>query len=203
LLIVDLCEVTNHNELFLDSFGFEASRKELSPLHRAQGGTLILVHPAALQENDQEKLARALEDRRDVHLIVVESKAAKLIPRLERELAGPRVLLPSLEERPEDLQAFVLAELTRIGITERGTPWGIEKAALYELVQRDFAGNEAELRGLLLAATAEASGDRVTLADVRRVLFGGEVERIEDLEPEVSSPRRRSRMRHAPRARRH
>src|SRR5690606_17128231 len=119
-----------------------------------------------------------------------------LLPRLERLFTGPHVVLPRLEDRGEDLQALILNELSQLGLTRRGAPYGAERAALHRLIQRSYPGNDAELRGTLASAVARASGDRITLDDLD-----------ERLEPEPNTEvleiaQRRTRSRPAPRSRR-
>ena len=169
---------------------------ELSPWRRAQGGTLVLLHPGTLPEQSQVRLSDALAQQRPALVIVCETGRESMIRRLERELDGALIHLPTLAERAEDLQALVLNELSQLGLTRRGNPYGIDRAALYELIERPFPGNDAELKGLLAAAVGHAQGDRVELSDLRALYH----------EEESAAPppafEVRSRARLAPRSRR-
>lgn len=207
LIVVDLGQHAAQSDEFWDEFYENERRLESSPLRRAKDGTLLLQHPGALPVRHQERLAAALEESAPSRLIACVAPSAALAAPLEKLLNGPRVALPTWEERPEDLQAFVLAELTQLGLSQRGQPLGIERAALYELVQRDFAGNDAELRGILAAAAAQTDGERVSLATILKVTRREE-ESAELSDPAEAPPgpragKRRTRMQPPPRARRH
>jgi DNA-binding NtrC family response regulator len=105
-------------------------------------------------------------------------------------------VLPTLAERGEDLQALIINELVHLGITHKGDALGIEKAALYRLIQRKYPGNDAELRGILASAAGQAQGPRITLTDLEAISAVEESE----LPPQVAVARSRARV--SPRARR-
>lgn len=73
-----------------------------------------------------------------------------------------QVRLPALSDRPEDLQALILETLTRLGPGPDGEPLGIEPAALRVLLDHDWSGNDAELKGALTRAAARCRGTRIT-----------------------------------------
>lgn len=207
LVVVDLAQHAAQAEDFWLSFAGGDQAPESAPLKRAQEGTLVLLHPGALPEEYQMRLATILASQLPAQLTACLSPRAQLSAILNSLLRGPEVVLPTWEERPEDLQAFVLAELSRLGLMLHGKPLGIERAALHALVQRELGGNDAELRGLLSAAAARATGQRLTLMDLLYAMSGSR----EDLEPPPGSapaeelstlPKRRTRMRPPPRARR-
>lgn len=190
LVVIDLSEA-----IYRDPDRWENESK-ISPWSRALGGTLVLCHPSALSEDSQLRLCEALDLHPPPFVIVCRSEEALLLPRLERLFTGPHVVLPRLEDRGEDLQALILNELSQLGLTRRGAPYGAERAALHRLIQRSYPGNDAELRGTLASAVARASGDRITLDDLD-----------ERLEPEPNTEvleiaQRRTRSRPAPRSRR-
>ena len=120
-------------------------------------------------------------------------------PRAEaqRGILGAGALQPvEVADRGEDIQALIINELSQLGVTDRGTPLGIERAALYRLVQRRYPGNDAELRGLLASAAAISKGPVITLADLDALAENDDSE----LPPEVKETRSRARL--APRSRR-
>ncbi len=169
---------------------------ETAPWSRAEEGTLVLVTPSALSEEAQLRLGEALEVTRPPFVVSCTTGSTALVPRLKRQLQGPVVTLPTLAERAEDIQALVISELAQLGLTHRGTPFGIEKAALYRIIQRAYPGNDAELKGLLAAIAGHAAGERITTADLDAAL--GAVE--SEPPPEVEAARTRSRL--PPRTRR-
>jgi hypothetical protein len=139
---------------------------ETAPWKRAAGGTLVLVHPGALPEELQQRMGEALEQREPSLIVSCATGKEKLVPRLERQLEGPLIKLPSLAERGEDLQALIINELAQLGLAQRGAPFGIEKPALYRVIQRRYPGNDAELKGLLAAAAGHATSERISLANL-------------------------------------
>lgn len=180
-------------------------KSEASPLYRAHTGTLVLLHPGVVDASAQESLGVALNSLRPRLLISCSSNFAALSPLLERELKGPSVRIPTLAERSEDLQALIINELSEQGIERRGAPFGIERAALLELIERDFFGNEEELRGLVAALSGRCEGDRVTLSELHEVLgmLGTNVKDALPSAPFDPIVPRRSRARLPPRSRRH
>lgn len=169
---------------------------ETSPWRRAQGGTLVMLHPGALPEPSQLRLAEALEQSPPSLVISCAAGTETLVPRLARQLDGPTVVLPTLAERGEDLQALIINELAHLGITHKGDVLGIDRAALYRLIQRKYPGNDAELRGILASAAGYAQGARITLADLEAISA------VEESELPPQAVVARSRARVSPRARR-
>lgn len=169
---------------------------QTSPWKRAHEGSLVLCHPGALSAEFQVSLSDALERYRPLFVVLCRSEGDQLLPRLERQLVGPTVRLPTLAERGEDIQALVLNELTQLGIARRGTPYGIDRGALHRLIDSNFPGNDAELKGLLASAVGKAQGELITL----RHLPGAEASEDSALPPVALQERSRSRP--APRSRR-
>jgi DNA-binding NtrC family response regulator len=141
-------------------------------------------------------MGEALEKASPELVVSCAAGTEQLVPRLARQLDGAVIQLPTLAERGEDLQALIINELSQLGLTERGAPFGIERAALYRLIERKYPGNDSELKGLLASAAGHAQGERVTLADLDAI--GGAAE--SDAPPPVEAARARSRL--GPRARR-
>jgi hypothetical protein len=190
MVIVDCSERSIRNQ---EPWSLES---ETSPWRRAQGGSLVLLHASALPEANQLRLAEALEQSPPSLVVSCTAGTETLVPRLARQLDGPTVVLPTLAERGEDLQALIINELVHLGITHKGDALGIEKAALYRLIQRKYPGNDAELRGILASAAGQAQGPRITLTDLEAISAVEESE----LPPQVAVARSRARV--SPRARR-
>ncbi len=162
---------------------------ESAPWNRAKGGTLVLLHPSALPESSQLALSEALEVKMPSFVITCQAKKDPLIPRLQRKLNGPSVALPSLAERAEDLQALIINELTQLGLTHRGAPLGIDRGALFRLIDRPYPGNDAELKGILASAAGHATSECISTADIDAVV--GVTPAESPLLPRYDIPKRR------------
>lgn len=169
---------------------------ETAPWKRAAEGTLVLISPGALPEESQLRLGEAFENQRPNFVVSCTTGSGALVPRLKRQLQGPIIALPTLADRAEDIQALVISELAQLGLSHRGSPFGIEKAALYRVIERHYPGNDAELKGLLASIAGHATGERITLSNLNAAL--GQVE--SDVPPDVLKVRTRSRR--PPRAKR-
>jgi transcriptional regulator with AAA-type ATPase domain len=159
----------------------------LSPLCLADGGTLVVLTVAALTEETQKYLARALSERRspaghsvplDVSLIVTVSTTVdvlvatgRLAPALADRLGDRAVLLPPLGARAEDLRALVGDKLARLGVRMRGQAMGLDPRALGRLVEHGWPGNDVELEDVLTRAVAVAEGDVITSAHLDQIGF--------------------------------
>jgi hypothetical protein len=159
----------------------------LSPLCLADGGTLVVLSVAALTEDAQKYLARALSERRspaghavplDVSLIVTVSTTVdvlvangRLDPALADRLGDRAVPLPPLSARAEDLRALVGDRLARLGVRMRGHAMGLDPRALGRLVEHSWPGNEVELEDVLTRAIAVAEGDVITAAHLDQIGF--------------------------------
>lgn len=144
---------------------------DVSPLVRARGGTLVLHDPQLLHKLVQSYISVALPP--DTNVILLATHALDVLvarDELEERFAakvGDRVLvLPVLSERPEDLRALVLAQLAEIGARHRGAPLAIEPSALGILVEHPWPGNDAELVGVLTAASARCEDGKIRARDV-------------------------------------
>jgi hypothetical protein len=175
---------------------------------RAPGGTLLIQAAHMLTEAELGRILEALSRREPntaparVVLSVPSSKQRSPEGQAEpTALAGARhIALPELKERPEDLQTLVVYELSRISLRERGEAVGIQRAALEALIERPYAGGEAELRGVLSQASARTSVGPITLHNV--VDAGSErpdPDKSPDSEPDPEP--RRARARTGPRSR--
>lgn len=199
--------------------GTEAAEHELdrwrdpatSPLSLADGGTLLVVDVPALPRAAQDFLASSLAERvspsgsamaLDVWLAVsVPATVDVLVAsgRLSSVLAdwlGDRALsIPGLAARSEDLRALVLDQLARVGVRFRGNPIGVDDKALARLMDHQWPGNDVEFADVLLRASLQAKGARITLGDLDAIGFTlTPVETAEDEENDamrIPSPRRR------------
>jgi transcriptional regulator with AAA-type ATPase domain len=77
-----------------------------------------------------------------------------------------QIRLPTLADRAEDLQALILETLTRLGVGPDGEPLGLEPAVLRMLLDHDWAGNDAELKGVLTRAASRCRGTRIGMEDL-------------------------------------
>jgi hypothetical protein len=175
-----------------------------SPLVIANGGTVLVLELPALPKSVQDFLAASLAERvspassalpLDIMLgVSVHATVDALVAsgRISSKLAdwlGDRAVpLPSLAARSEDLRAIALDHLARLGIRLRGTPLGIDDAALAMLLEYRWPGNDLELQAVMLRAAQTCQGPRVTSADLRVIGFGNGP----DQPAEYPMPERRS-----------
>jgi transcriptional regulator with AAA-type ATPase domain len=158
-----------------------------SPLHLAQGGSLLVLSIAALAPEAQRFLATALATREplqegaarlDLALIVAVPmtleklvEAGELDAGLVRALGDRAVDLPPLAARAEDMRAIIVDRLARLGLRIQGRPMGLDPRALGRLIEHAWPGNELELEDLLTRAIAIAEGDLLTAAHLEQVGF--------------------------------
>jgi hypothetical protein len=157
----------------------------VSPLALADGGTLALLDGSALPLDVQRLIARSLAEARppwerptrlDVQLALTSVgtprdlvEAGRLDPALAARLGGDEeapVVLPRLQDRPDDLRAVVTDRLAREGLRVLGRPVGIEPAAYARLAEHPFPGDDAELSSIVQRLVAHCGGDTVRLGDV-------------------------------------
>jgi transcriptional regulator with AAA-type ATPase domain len=158
-----------------------------SPLHLAQGGSLLVLSIAALAPEAQRFLAAALSAAAplldadtpiDVALFVsVPMTLEKLVEagELDAQLAltlGERSIeLPPLAARAEDMRAIIVDRLARLGVRLQGRPMGLDPRALGRLIEHAWPGNELELEDVLTRAIAVAEGDLLTAAHLEQIGF--------------------------------
>lgn len=144
---------------------------------RFPGGTLHLV----LEDVDRLPEAVQLELRSWVELgtppgplrasrvrwIATAGDPSSLEPGLERALAGVRVRIPPLRERPRAVQAVALG-VASASSTERGeAPRTLSPEALDRLRRDPWPGNLRELESVLRATLASSPGDPLRAEDLR------------------------------------
>ena len=199
------------SEVWLDS--------ERSPLVLADGGTLAIQDVAVLPLDIQDLIAQSFSRRASSPLVSSVAKPglfvtlrvplerllseSRLSRDLSRWLGASEVPLPTLAERAEDLQALALETLSRVGLSLRGEPLGLEPAALRLLSEHDWPGNELEFRARLLSAARRAPGTVVRAEDLSATGFAPAVTGSADRTPLPAPPlaARRPRPRRAPRSR--
>lgn len=156
-----------------------------SPLALADCGILVLLDVGALPLEVQRLVARACAeartpwerpDRLDVQLAITSlsepsdlAAAGRLDSALEvrlGEAASTPVVLPRLQERPDDFRAVLTDRLAREGLRARGRPVGIEPAAYVRLAEYPFPGDDAELAVAVRRLVAECKTDTVRVADL-------------------------------------
>ena len=158
-----------------------------SPLHLAQGGSLLILSIAALAPEAQRFLATSLttqaplqkgEASLDVALLVsVPMNVQKLVEAgdLDAGLAeaiGDRAIeLAPLAARAEDMRAIIVDRLARLGVRLQGRPMGLDPRALGRLIEHAWPGNELELEDVLTRAIAIADGDLLTAAHLDQIGF--------------------------------
>ncbi len=172
-----------------------------SPLRAAASGTVVLLDADALPLETQAVIAGALHE--GVGLVVVVPAtidalvaSGRLDERLADRLGARAVAIPPLTARAEDLRALVLDQLARFGVRVHGRALGVEAAALAELGEHGWPGNEVELADVLLRATLAARGEVLRAADLAAVGFHAD-SRIEApprlVAGGIPNPRRRRR----------
>ncbi|HTA91117.1 MAG TPA: hypothetical protein VK745_16115 [Polyangiaceae bacterium] len=213
-VVVDGTNSAEHaRETWLDS--------ERSPLVLADGGTLTILDVAVLPLEIQDLIAQSFSGRatgpavssvaKPGLFVTLRVPLARLLEeqRLSRDLARwlgeSEVALPGIAERAEDLQALALEALSRVGLSQRGEPLGIEPSALRLLAEHDWPGNELEFRARLLSAARRAPGSVVRAEDLLATGFApadAEPFRVDlDLTPPPALLARRPRPRRMPRGR--
>lgn len=193
--------------------------KDRSPLVLADGGTLAILDVAVLPLEIQDLIAQSLARRSLVPsassvekiglIVTLRVPLTRLLEeqRLSRDFArwlgASEVVLPTLAERAEDLQALALESLSRVGLSLRGEPLGLEPAAMRLLAEHDWPGNELEFRARLLSAARRAPGTVVRAEDLLATGFAPAPPSSPELSPAPApvSLTRRPRARRAPRGR--
>jgi DNA-binding NtrC family response regulator len=146
---------------------------------------LTLLDGSALPADVQRLVARSLAEARppwerpmrlDVQLAlttVVSPQeligSGRLDPALAARLGGDAdapVVLPRLQDRPDDLRAVITDRLAREGLRVLGRPVGIEPAAYARLAEYPFPGDDAELSSIVQRLVAHCADDMVRLSDV-------------------------------------
>ncbi|MCS6796948.1 MAG: sigma 54-interacting transcriptional regulator [Myxococcota bacterium] len=165
----------------------DAREGSLEPgwLRVAHGGTLFVRDLPALSLEAQAVLAEALATHEvrpvgsaasypvDVRLVAWSRvapaellAAGTLDPNLARWLESPRIDVPPLRERTEDLPSLVLLAVHRACRALGRTPVGVEPAAMDALLRHDWPGNLEELDAVVARAVARCQGPLLGRSDL-------------------------------------
>jgi two-component system, NtrC family, nitrogen regulation response regulator NtrX len=156
---------------------------------QADGGTLFLDEIGDMSQSAQAKVLRVLQDSEvtriggskqisvDVRVLAATNK------RLEEEIAEGRfredlfyrlnvvpIHVPPLRERRDDIELLVAHFLALLSSAEGMAPRTMAPEALQRLTQLDWPGNVRELRNTVERLLILASGPRIMLADVERLV---------------------------------
>jgi two-component system nitrogen regulation response regulator NtrX len=156
---------------------------------QADTGTLFLDEIGDMSLNAQAKVLRVLQDgvvtriggskplKVDVRVVAATNKE------LEEEIKNGRfredlyyrlnvlpLRVPALRERREDIPLLVRHFLATLAAQDGLAPREIEDAAVQRLADLEWPGNVRELRNTVERLLILASGPRITLADVERLV---------------------------------
>jgi two-component system nitrogen regulation response regulator NtrX len=156
---------------------------------QADTGTLFLDEIGDMSLNAQAKVLRVLQDgvvtriggskplKVDVRVVAATNKE------LEEEIKSGRfredlfyrlnvlpLRVPALRERREDIPLLVRHFLAVLAAQDGLAPREIEDAAVQRLADLEWPGNVRELRNTVERLLILASGPRITLADVERLV---------------------------------
>jgi transcriptional regulator with PAS, ATPase and Fis domain len=159
-------------------------------IRTAHGGTLFLDEIAELPEASQVKLLRVLQEKEvvpvgdvepvPVDIRVVAATHQDVAARVEDgrfrrdlygRLAGFQIALPPLRDRLDDLGILVAALLTRL-LGDRAGAIKLQRSAGRALFRYNWPLNVRELEQALIAATALADGDKISLEQLPPPLRG-------------------------------
>ncbi|HWX81942.1 MAG TPA: sigma-54 dependent transcriptional regulator [Steroidobacteraceae bacterium] len=155
-------------------------------IQSAEGGTLFLDEIADLPLHMQVKLLRVIQEKSvrpvgeqfevglDVRFL---SATHKVLSQLVAEgrfredlfyrINVIELRVPSLRERPEDVQELAEAVLRRLGRRMKVTPPMLAKDALTALESYAFPGNVRELENILERAITLSTGGEIRLGDIQ------------------------------------
>jgi two-component system response regulator PilR (NtrC family) len=155
-------------------------------IQSAEGGTLFLDEIADLPLHMQVKLLRVIQEKAvrpvgeqqetgiDVRILSATHKnlsnlvaEGKFREDLFYRVNVIELRVPSLRERPEDVQELAEAVLRRLGRRMKITPPMLAKDALAALETYSFPGNVRELENILERAITLSTSGEVTAADIQ------------------------------------
>ena len=148
-----------------------ASARRIGKFEQANNGTLFLDEIGDMQPMLQAKLLRVLQDRQfqrvggtttistDIRVLTATNR--DLAERIENgdfrldlfyRIAGFRIVIPSLRERPEDIPILANHFLKKYAATAKKSIRAISTDALHALMRYDFPGNVRELEHAIESA---------------------------------------------------
>jgi two-component system, NtrC family, response regulator PilR len=155
-------------------------------IQSAEGGTLFLDEIADLPLHMQVKLLRVIQEKAvrpvgeqlevgiDVRVLSATHKVlsqlvgeGKFREDLFYRINVIELRVPSLRERPEDVQELAEAVLRRLGRRMKVTPPTLARDALSALQTYSFPGNVRELENILERAITLSTGGEIRLADIQ------------------------------------
>jgi DNA-binding NtrC family response regulator len=154
-----------------------------SHIARAAGGTLFLHDVTELPAPVQARLARLARDGEmfvdgaalstnfrfvasALPTIERDVREHRFRPDLYRRLAASRIDLPPLRERPDDIPALVARLVEEVAAETHGSTRTFTRAALAVMSALPWAGNLAELRGIIRRILAGATHPVVQIEHV-------------------------------------
>jgi hypothetical protein len=173
-----------------------ANRGEETPelskkLSLAARGTLLIENAAAISDGAARLIAERARSG-EFSCIISAADLSQVKAPLAWTASDATITLPTLAERGEDLMAIIISELTRLGLATRGSPFGLARPVMTELLDREYPGNEEELKSLLFRGACRATSDLISYEDI----FGDGKPEVDD--PTPPPPRARARV--APRS---
>ncbi|MCH2110209.1 MAG: hypothetical protein MK135_12845 [Polyangiaceae bacterium] len=189
-------------ELALQPATAEPSQLELNnQIKSARAATVVVESRSRLTTHQHRQIKNLLAGAEPNLLIYLTPRASEYsqLTNVESSVV-PSFDLPHLVERSDDLQAMIIYELSQQAESP-DQAIGLERAAFEFLLNYDFPGNEAELRGILIRGINQSRGDKIALEH----LFPTTPQALSLEQPSSASPtspRRRGRGRLPPRARR-
>jgi hypothetical protein len=161
---------------------------ERSPLAVAETGTWVLLDPQALPLNQQEIIAASILRFRAKHVIegiapmgvvlALHTPNSVSIDELTLSdslkalfLAENIIKVAPLMERAEDLRATIYERAARLGTVLRGTPLGVSNAALAELLEYEWPGNDLELETTMTSLVLAAEDNTITDETLQTIGF--------------------------------
>ena len=148
-----------------------ATARRIGKFEQANTGTLFLDEIGDMQPVLQAKLLRVLQERQfqrvggtqniSTDIRVLTATNADLADAIEKDyfrmdlfyrIAGFRINIPALRERPEDIPILANHFLKKYAETAQKPILAISPNALHALVQHDFPGNVRELENVIESA---------------------------------------------------
>jgi hypothetical protein len=169
-----------------------------SPLRVAAGGTLVILDAQALPIEVQSYIGVALPEDVGISVTVPSAieglvAAGRIDERLANRMGDHAVPVPALAARGEDLRALALDHLVRIGQRLHGRSLGLDNAALAQLQEHGWPGNDVELEAVLLRAAIATEVDVIGAAELAASGFVPVPVKRDPIAPPIPITRRRRR----------